>query len=59
MDCSLPQSSEDEILQARILVWIAIPFCSSPEDLPNPGLQPGSPELQADTSPSELQESPI
>ena len=29
MDCSLPGSSVHEILQARILEWIAIPFRGS------------------------------
>ena len=38
------------VLQARILEWVAIP---SPEDLPNPGIEPGSPTLQADALPSE------
>ena len=33
------------ILQARILEWVAIP---SPGDLPNPGVKPRSPTLQAD-----------
>ena len=27
MDCSLPGSSVHGILQARILEWVAIPFC--------------------------------
>ena len=27
---------------------------SSPEYLPNPGIEPGSPELQADSLPTEL-----
>ena len=31
-----------------------MPF-PSPEDLPDPGIEPESPELQADSSPSELQ----
>ena len=35
---------------ARILEWIAIPFLG---DLPNSGNEPGSPELQADSLPSE------
>ena len=26
MDCGLPGSSVNEILQARILTWVAIPF---------------------------------
>ena len=38
------------ILQARILEWIAI---SSPWDLPDPGIEPGSPTLQADSLSSE------
>ena len=36
------------ILQARILVWV--PFLS-PRDLPNPGVEPVSPALQADSLP--------
>ena len=47
---SLPGSSGHEILQARILEWIAIPFLG---DLPNPGTEPRSPALQADSLPSE------
>ena len=42
-------------LQARILEWIAFP---SPGDLPNPGIQPRSPALQADSLPAEPQEKP-
>ena len=45
-----PGSSVHGILQARILEWIAIPFS---RDLPNPGMEPGSPALQADSLPSE------
>ena len=48
MDCSLPDSSVHGISQAIIL-----PF-PSPGDLPNPGIQPGAPELQADYLLSEL-----
>ena len=44
MDCSLPGSSVHGILQARILEWVAI---ASPRGLPNPGLEPRSPALQA------------
>ena len=40
------------ILQARILEWVAFPF-PSPEDLPNPGIEPRSPALQTDFLPSE------
>ena len=32
--------------------WSGLPF-PSPEDLPDPGIEPGSPVLQADTLPSE------
>ena len=32
--------------------WSGLPF-PSPGDLPNPGIEPGSPTLQADTLPSE------
>ena len=37
-----------EILQARILEWIAIPF-SRAGDLPNPGIEPRSPALVVDS----------
>ena len=39
------------ILQARILEWVAFPFS---RDLPNPGVEPRSPALQADSLPCEL-----
>ena len=42
MGCSPPGSSVHDILQARILEWVAIP---SPGDLPDPGIEPASPEL--------------
>ena len=32
--------------------WSGLPF-PSPGDLPNPGIEPGSPALKADTLPSE------
>ena len=32
--------------------WSGLPF-PPPGDLPDPGIEPGSPELQADSSPSE------
>ena len=38
------------ILQARILEWIAFP---SPGDLPDPGIEPGSPTFPADALTSE------
>ena len=50
MDCSPPGSSVQGILQARILEWVAI---SSSGDLPDPGIEPSSPALQADSLPSE------
>ena len=37
--------------------WSELPF-PSPEDLPYPGIEPGSPTLQADTLPSEPPEKP-
>ena len=46
MNCSLPGSSIHRIFQARILEWVAFP---SPGDLPDPGIEPRSPALQADT----------
>ena len=55
VDCSLPGSSIHGILQARILEWIAISFSG---DLPNPGIKPVSPALQADALPSELPGNP-
>ena len=50
MNCSPPGSSVHGILQARILEWVAIP---SSGDLPDPGIKPRSPTLQADSLPSE------
>ena len=38
------------ILHARILEWIAF---TSPGDVPNPGIEPRSPALQADFLPAE------
>ena len=45
VDCSPPGSSVNGILQARILEWLPFP---SPGDLPDPGIEPRSPALQAD-----------
>ena len=59
IDCSPPGSSVHEILQARILEWVAISFS---RDLPNPGIEPmspASPGLQEDSLPSESPEKPI
>ena len=49
------QPSVHEIFQARILEWVAISFSW---DLPNPGIKPGSPALQADYLPTEPQGKP-
>ena len=55
MNCSLPASSVRGILQSRVLewkkkkeYWSGLPF-SSLEHLPDPGIKPGSPALQADS----------
>ena len=50
MDCSLPGSSVRGVFQARY--WSGLPF-SSPGDLPNPRIKPGSPTLQEDSLPFE------
>ena len=50
MDCSPLGFSVPGIFQARTLEWIAIPF---PGDLPDPGIEPRSPTLQADSLPVE------
>ena len=47
---SLPGSSVHGIFQARLLEQVAISFS---RDLPDPGIEPRSPGLQADTLPSE------
>ena len=69
MDCSLPGSSAHGIFQARTLgtvvcqaplsiglsrqeLWSELP-CPHPRDLPNPGIEPGSPALEADSLPPE------
>ena len=38
--------------------WSGLPF-PSPGDLPDPGMEPGSPALQADSLPSELPGKPL
>ena len=71
MDCSPPGSYVCEIFQARILEWVAISFSrgegtqgSRPRDrtqglnLPDPGIEPRSPALQADSLPTELRGKP-
>ena len=60
MDCSLPGSSVLGILWARILewkkkkeeYWRGLPFLS-PGGIPNPGIKPRPPALQADSLPFE------
>ena len=52
MDCSLPGFSVHGIFQARILEWVPFP---SPADLPNPGIEPGSPTSEAGALTSEPQ----
>ena len=54
-DYSPPGSSLHGILQEIILEWFAIPF---PGDLPDPGINPMSPALQADSLPTELSGKP-
>ena len=46
MDCTV-----HGILQAKILEWAAVPFS---RELPNPGIELGSPSLQVDSLPVEL-----
>ena len=53
---SLPGSSVHGVSQARILEWVAI---SPPGDLPDPGIEPRSPMLQADSLLSEPKGKPI
>ena len=54
MICSLPGSSVHGILQARILEWVP-----SLGDLPDSGIKPGSPALQADSLPTEPPGKPL
>ena len=56
VDCSPPGSFVHGILQARILEWVAFP---SPGDLLNPGVEPRSLTLQADSLPAEPQGKPF
>ena len=55
IDCSPPGSSVLEFSQATILEWLPLP---PPGDLSNPGIEPRSPALQADSLPTELQGKP-
>ena len=56
MDCSIPGSSDHGF--SRQGYWSGFPFPSL-EDLPNPGIEPGSPTLQADILPSEPPGKPL
>ena len=46
-----PRLLSQGILQARIMEWVAISFSRGS---PNPGIELGSPALQADSLPTEL-----
>ena len=54
MDCQAPLSMEF----SRKEYWNGLP-CPSPGDLPDRGIEPGSPELQADSLPFELPRRPF
>ena len=56
MECSLQASSVHGILQAKLLEWVAVHFKG---DLPDSGIEPRSPTLQADSLPSETPGKPI
>ena len=56
MDCSLPGSSDHEILQTRILEWVAM---LSSRGSSQPGIKSRSPPLQVDSLPSEPPRKPI
>ena len=57
MDCSPPGPSVHRILQARILEWLANRLLQG--NLPDPGMEAGSPALQADSLLSEPPRKPI
>ena len=56
MDCSPPGYSVQGF--SRQECWSGLPF-PSPGHLPEPGIKPGSPALQADSLPSEPPEKPV
>ena len=65
MDCSPPGSSSHGILQdplpmefSRQEYWSGLPF-PPPGDLPDPGIKPKAPALQADSLPSEPPGKPL
>ena len=51
IDGSPPGSPVPGILQARTLEWVAISFS---RELPNPGIETGSPAFQVNSLPAEL-----
>ena len=53
MDCSLPGSSTLPMGFSRQEYQSGLPF-PSPGNLPDPGIKPGSPALQAESLPTEL-----
>ena len=55
MLCNLMDYTVHGILRARILEWVAFP---SAGDLPNPGIEPTSPALQAGSLPGEPEGKP-
>ena len=57
MDCSPSDSSVLGNSPSKKEYWSGLPF-PSPGDLPDPGIEPGSPALQADALPSEPQDFP-
>ena len=56
MDCSATGSSVHWIFQAKLLEWLPFP---SPRDLPDPGIKPSTPSLQAKSLPTESSGRPI
>ena len=50
--CTIAYHAPQSMEFSRQEYWSGLPF-PSPEDLPNPGVEPGSPALQADALPSE------
>ena len=56
MDFSPPGSPVHGISQARIVEWVTI---FSSRELPDIGIEPGSPALQANSLPSESQGKPL
>ena len=56
MDCGATGSSVHGISQAKLLEWLPFP---SPRDLPDPGIKPSTPSLQAKSLPTESSERPI